>query len=477
MSTQSPHPPTPKGSRTNRRSQKKNMTPQPAKSGLLSTPPSSPPQTMTPGVLPADALNNFNSSKKKAPRSGKKQRDPKASATPQHGYHSNGYNGQRHTPNHPAVTSPLPKSTTPAYAGPTFHASPAPSALPIPSFFSKSAPDSKLAAPVETDSDDAEPGPDATPSKPRNKNSVMAAEQKPSPLDFLFQAAVQARDTKSTSSPELNRLQSPQTEPRASRANPDGMFAFEMGNSDCPRNSGNSGIGPSFAPSYQDRMNALRPPSASQSPATAEEQHRMRTEELKHLLLNPPAQKPPSLVQSSSDYAGTFEPRPSNVPPYATPVRTSSGPQLTLSHGSFSPHPQQQPPQQQQHQASQNTSRHPHHYPHYPQHSHSPLRREVELVPPPSMPQYRGRASHGASSGYSSGPSPVQYGNPYLPNVQAQWSGYRSQQEFMPPRFNMPTNSPSPSQAMDTRQIENDIRRVLKLDTSSGAPPVTQSFA
>ncbi|KAJ5144163.1 uncharacterized protein N7515_002950 [Penicillium bovifimosum] len=453
MSTQSPHPPTPKGSRTNRRPQKKNMTPQAPKSQPLSTPPSSPPQTMTPGVLPTGALNNFNSSKK-APRSGKKQRDPKGSATPQHGYHSNGYSGQRQTPNHPAVTSPLPKSTTPAYAGPTFHASPAPSALPIPSFFSKSAPDSKLAPPIETDSDDAEPGPDATPSKPRNKTPILADEQKPSPLDFLFQAAVQARDAKSTGSHEVDRLRSPQTEPRAARTNPDGMFAFEIGNSDHPRKAVNSGIGPSFAPSYQDRMNALRPPSASQSPAAAEEQHRRRTEELKQLLLNPPAQKPPSLVQSSSDYAGTFGPRPSNVPPYATPVRTSSGPPLTLSNGSFSPHSH---PQQ------------PHAYPHYSQHAPLPAR---HYVPPPSMPQYHGRASNGhPSGGYSSGPSPAPSGNPYLPGYESQWSGHGSpHQSYAAPSSQMPVNSPLPSQAADTRQIENDIRRVLKLDTSGGAP-------
>ncbi|KAJ5541959.1 hypothetical protein N7535_004378 [Penicillium sp. DV-2018c] len=465
MSTQSPHPPTPKGSRTSRRPPKKNMTPQAPKSQLLSTPPSSPPQTMTPGVLPTASLNNFNSSKKKAPRSGKKPRDPKASATPQQGYHSNGYSGQRQTPNHPAVTSPLPKSTTPAYAGPTFHASPAPSALPIPSFFSKSAPDSKLVPPIETDSDDADPGLDATPSKPRNKNPPLADDQKPSPLDFLFQAAARARDAQS-GSPEVKRMRSPQTEPRASRANPDGMFAFEMGNSDHPRNSGNSGIGPSFAPSYQDRMNALRSPNTSQPSAAVEEQHRMRTEELKHLLLNPPAQKPPSLVHSSSDIAGTFGSRPSNVPSYATPVRTSSGPQLTLSNGSFSPHPSQQ----QQH-ASHDTGRQ-YQYPHYPQHSHSPLRREVEHVPPPAMPQYRGHASSGhPSDGYSSGPSPAPYGNPYMPGRESQWGGQGLPHErYVTPSPMMAVNSPPPSQAVDTRQIENDIRRVLKLDTAGGPP-------
>ncbi|KAJ5373625.1 hypothetical protein N7517_005631 [Penicillium concentricum] len=463
MSTQSPHPPTPKGSRNNRRPQKKNMTPHAPKPALLSTPPSSPPHNMTPGIIQVDSLTNFNSSKKKPLRSAKKPRDNKASPAPHSGYHSNGYNsGPRYTPTHPAVTSPQTKPSA-AYAGPTFHASPAPSALPIPSFFSKSAPDANLVPPIETDSDDAvDPEPEVTPSKPRNRNNQSKAEEpKPSPLDFLFKAAVQARDQKSTSSPEVHKvLQSPQTEPRASRPNPDGMFAFEMGNSDYSRNSH---IGPSFAPSYQDRMNALRPSSTPQSSDMTEEERRIKTEELKHLLLNPPPQKPPSSAYASHEYAGSFGPRPSNVPPYATPMRTSSGPQLTMSHASFSPH------QLQQQHVPQNTG--PPRYP-YPAHSHSPLRREVEMVPPPSMPQYRGPPSNGASNRAS----PAPYGNPYMATSQYQRNGYASPQpSHASASFQMPLTSPSPSRVVDTRQIENDIRRVLKLDTPG--PQVTQSSA
>ncbi|KOS43486.1 hypothetical protein ACN38_g5602 [Penicillium nordicum] len=462
MSAQSPHPPTPKASRNNRRPQKKNTTPHAQKSALLSTPPSSPPHNMSPGVIPMDPSTNFSSSKKKPMRSGKKSRDSKASPAPHSGYHSNGYNsGPRHTPTHPSVTSPQTKSA--AYAGPTFHASPAPSALPIPSFFSKSAPDANLVPPIETDSDDAEvdPEPEVTPSKPRNRNNQLKSEeQKPSPLDFLFKAAVQARDQKSTSSPEVNKvIQSPQTEPRAVRPNPDGVFPFEMGNSDYNRNPH---IGPSFAPSYQDRMNALRPSGTPQSSDMPEEERRIKTEELKHLLLNPPPQKPPSSAYASPDYAGSFGPRPSNVPPYATPMRTSSGPQLTMSHSSFSPHQLQQ-------QLPQNSGRPQYQY---PAHSHSPLRREVDLVPPPSMPQYRGPASNSTSNGGS----PAPYGNPYMATSQRHRSGYASpQQSHSSASFQLPLNSPSPSRVVDTQQIENDIRRVLKLDTSG--PPVTQSFA
>ncbi|KAG0156661.1 hypothetical protein PDIDSM_3842 [Penicillium digitatum] len=443
MSAQSPHPPTPKGSRNSRRPQKKNTTPHAQKPALLSTPPSSPPHNMSPGVTQIDS-SNFNSSKKKPMRSVKKPRDNKASPAPHSGNHSNGCNSSlRHTPTHPAVTSPQTKPSE-AYAGPTFHASPAPSALPMPSFFSKSGLDANLIPPIETDSDDAE-----------------GEEHKPSPLDFLFKAAVQARDQKSTSSPEVNKvLLSPQTEPRAVRLNRDGVFSFEMGNSEYSRNSQ---IGPSFAPSYQDRMNALRPSATPQSSDMSEEERRIKTEELKHLLLNPPPQKPPSSAYASPDYTGSFGPRPSNVPPYATPMRTSSGPQLTMSHGSFSPH------QLQQQQIPQNSGRSQYQY---PGHSHSPLRREVDLVPPPSMPPYRGPISKSTSNGGS----PAPYGNPYVATSQLQRSDYASPQpSHASASFQMPLNSPSPSRVVDTRQIENDIRRVLKLDTSG--PPVTQSFA
>lgn len=457
MSTQSPHPPTPKGSRNNRRPQKKNMTPQAQKPGLLSTPPSSPPRNMSPAGNQTDS--NI-TSKKKPMRSAKKPRDNKASPAPTNGYQNNnayyqnnGYqnNAQRQTPSH-SVASPQMKDSA-AYAGPTFHASPAPSALPMPSFFSKSAPDSDLVPPIETDSDTAEmePEPELTPSKPRSRPQTTGNEPKPTPLDFLFQAAVQARNTKSTSSPEVNKVRSPQTESKAMRSNPDGMFAFEMENSVSPRNSH---IGPSFAPSYQDRMNALqsaRPSSTPQSPDITEEQRRMKTEELKHLLLNPRPQKPPS-AQPNPDQAA-FGAHPSNIPPYATPMRTSSGPPMTMSHGSFSG--QQQP-------IPNNAGRAP--YP-YPPHSHSPLRREV-------APSHSPR-------GVSNGSSPAPYRGPYMPSPPPQRLNYTSPQPHYPAGFRMPTSSPSAAQSMDTKQIEDDIRRVLKLGATSGMPSsgIQSSFA
>ncbi len=72
------------------------------------------------------------------------------------------------------------------------------------------------------------------------------------------------------------------------------------------------------------------------------------------------------------------------------------------------------------------------------------------------------------------------YGNPYMTmsqqQQQQQQSGYASPHpDYAPSSFQIPVNSPSPSRVVDTAQIENDIRRVLKLDASG--PPVTQSSA
>ncbi|KAF2490431.1 hypothetical protein BU16DRAFT_152753 [Lophium mytilinum] len=97
----------------------------------------------------------------------------------------------------PSVKSPLvqgavmtPARAQAAYAGPTFHASPAPSALPVPKFFSKSVPASgsqpSLQARLESEAVDPSP----KPSPPSPPDAVIAAppRHEDSPLDFFFNA-------------------------------------------------------------------------------------------------------------------------------------------------------------------------------------------------------------------------------------------------------------------------------------------------
>jgi hypothetical protein len=415
---------------------------------------------MSPAIIQTDSSNNLNSSKKKqAQRSVKKPRetkDTRASPATHNGYYNNGYQnpgyangypaGYRNTPNHTSVTSPQMKESA-AYAGPTFHASPAPSSLPMPKFLPKSAPDADLVPPLETDSDSADlsPEPESTPSRRRSRNPPVYEEPKPATaLDFMFQAAKQAKENKATSSPDVSRtLRSPQTEPKAARSNPDGMFAFDMGN-DYQRNSH---IGPSFATSYQERMAALRPSSMPQSSEVSDAERKAKTEQLKDLLLNPRPQKPPSAAPYSPNYAGNLDARSSNLPAFATPSRASSGPPMTSLNPFGNPPPQPNP-----------HLRNPYLY----TNPNSPLR---EVVPAPSMHQYQGRGA--VSNGSSPGPYSHQYRQ--SPNPPAPWNGYASPQQAHSATAFHPTHSPSPlpSQAMDTQQIENDIRRVLKLDAAS----------
>lgn len=436
----SPKPPTPKGPRNNRRAPKSTT---PSTQKIISTPPSSPPRNTSPGGIATDSSNNAQA-KKKQPRSGKKPNPANSSSV----------NGHRHTSSQPKNTMPQVNGNG-AYAGPTFHASPAPSALPIPSFFSKSVPESDLPPTLETDSDNAEMEADldATPSKPRARPQPVGAEPETTPLDFLFKAAVQAKakSTNTLDSPEAtSRTRSPQTDPRAvssrNHSTVGDVFPFEM------ENFRPSPIGPSFAPSYQERMNALRSSSSpSQSPDMTDEHRRIKTQELKHLLLNPRPQKPPSSVSPPLDTLGHYGPRHnvnSTVPHYATPMRTTSGPPATLS--SYSHH----------HPTANSAGRpavaHP-----YSNGSHQPRNDNF------SSPLRQGVPS---SNHPSVGPPSPPYKNPHMGNMPTQQPGIISPRpQYNSAAFNMPTNSPSPSRSADTKKMEDDLRRILKLDVGSTA--------
>ncbi|KAF2999314.1 hypothetical protein E8E13_004969 [Curvularia kusanoi] len=87
-------------------------------------------------------------------------------------------------------TSATPMKNQGAYAGPTFHASPAPSALPIPKFLSRSVP-AKTASgpptPPPDNSSDSANSPSPSPS-PSRAPIAIPARYEDSPLDMLFRA-------------------------------------------------------------------------------------------------------------------------------------------------------------------------------------------------------------------------------------------------------------------------------------------------
>lgn len=209
-----------------------------------------------------------------------------------------------------------------AYAGPTFHQSPAASALPIPSFYSKSVPNataqSVQAIPesVEDEKRAGTPGHD-TPTK-----------RESTPLDFLFQAARQARDTPRGESPSANsghisvRTGSPASKSPAPKES-DSMFPFELDGASTP-----GADGASFSTPYKDRIEALKSsrPSSENSQHMDETERRAKTDALKRLLMKNSAPQNPSNV----DHSNPFNARPPYSPNHMTPpppqIRQRSGP-------------------------------------------------------------------------------------------------------------------------------------------------------
>jgi hypothetical protein len=464
MSSTSPTPPTPKGSRSSRRNPKKTTTPSNQKVALLTTPPSSPPRDSSPGETVTDtSINPHNLSKRKNPRSNRKTRDaPKPSPA----YN----NGHRHTSSHGASNTPLVKDS-PHYAGPTFHASPAPSALPIPSFFSKSVPESDPVQEIDGDHLEAGFDLDSTPSKPRPRFQPPSEKPQSTPLDFLFKAAVEARNSQLQRSPEANfPARSPQTDskvqhhqiPNGRNGASAGIFPLEMENPGLR----NSQIGPSFATSYKDRMNALRSSSSpsSPSPELREEERRAKTEALKDLLLNPRPQRPStaSILNHNQAIGHTTRPNISpNVPHYATPMRTSSGPPATLFRDM---------PTEQKRPSFESGLQSPFYYSSTAQPPQSSTMKK-ETFQPNSM------NSISASSGAIASPF-VTYGSSKLSQAHSQQPAC-----YVPPHHQsfrsgaIPADSSAPS--LDTKKMEDDLRRILKLDANPSFPSngIQSSFA
>ncbi|KAL2848472.1 hypothetical protein BJY01DRAFT_156357 [Aspergillus pseudoustus] len=457
MSTPSQTPLTPKGPRNNRRNQKRITTPSHQNAATLATPPSSPPRTESPRGAGTDSSSTNPLSKKKGNRSSKKPRDvPKTSPVnkPNH----------RHTSSHPNNNTTISSLKDTHYAGPTFHASPAPSTLPIPSFISKSFPESDLAPTSEHDSDgfDADADFESTPSKPKLRPSLSQDERQSTPLDFLFKAAVDARNRPSQQSPEPSpRVRSPQTDSKAIQqrkynSDTSGMFPLEMGASDLRH----SQIGPSFAPSYKDRMNALRSAS-SPSPNLQdldEGERKAKTEALKTLLLNPRPQRPSSVFHSSYNQEHPSHERPGSNPMgphFATPLRTSSGPPTITSRGDF-------PGKQLPHSECVSLPG-PHHT-----HFNPPLHRPYydSTLGRGVLISNSGNTSSTPRQAYGSPSAPYSYGK-FPPNQQSpvHYPQFHSQS---PAPQNAPANDNLP--ALDTKKIEDDLRRILKLDVNPSIP-------
>ncbi|MCJ1368019.1 hypothetical protein MMC16_007157 [Acarospora aff. strigata] len=246
-----------------------------------------------------------------------------------------------------------PSAATPAkaaYAGPTFHASPAPSALPMPSFFSKSVPDIKSGAACRAleNKDAAESNGDGL----LKENAQIVDQQQAreeSPLDIFFKADRHEKAERRKSSAPVLSTGNPRPSPLRSSLVPGsistpfsespsrhhsrhltdesngGMFALEMDGAAAPPAS----LGPAFTTPYKQRMDAVRlntaPSNMIVPPDHDEEQRRAKTKALKMLLLTPQTQRPASVSTESVDSSRYFDASPTSFP--ASPsIRPGSAP-------------------------------------------------------------------------------------------------------------------------------------------------------
>lgn len=393
--------------------------------------------------------------------------------------------------------TPVRPSNTPiqAYAGPTFHASPAPSSLPIPRFFSKSVPDvnrkDSLKAMMEEEL--SEKSSEKSEESPTVMSAQRASERQvreESPLDIFFRADREEKNKRRQDSdygvtasilgtappPAMEPLEQGQKLPlqgsarHHSRQPTDpavgGLFAMEMAGSASPSNANRQAFP---APNHHNE-DIARPGSAPSNFMAAsghdEEQRKAKTLALKNLLLSPPPQRPTtSPARSSAPGLGNVtvaSPSPSPVPRRPPPSRATSGPFAAgpaitpPSTGGHIYHHASFPFLQQSLAATANGSPRP-------RPPSSNLRQEVT---PSTTPIRAGLPSHPAT------PTPSRISNPYVPTTTAQnhhnvhlngntkplASTYASAQPY-----NKGTTFPT-REVSSVKSMEDDLRRILKIE-------------
>ncbi|RYP41043.1 hypothetical protein DL768_010554 [Monosporascus sp. mg162] len=268
------------------------------------------------------------------------------------------------SPGHEKQNRPSPpmlsqQDSTPAiFAGSTFHASPAPSALPMPSFFARSHSDSPTVkatmgpgqepSPPCTDSEDTP----STPPVPRNEES---------PLEFFFRAdrAEKARTHRANSvnavtalppgpfSPPHNSPQQQNTVPRVATGTQASRRPVIPQRNTAPGISTNEldgtpgqPVGPAFSTPYQQRIRAARSGSnTAQITPTLSQNHDLDpSDALKRYLFHGQLGPSPQLASSKQQQAPRRRQSPRQQPLQKSPQQLVSQPP--------SP-PEQQMPEQQ----------------------------------------------------------------------------------------------------------------------------------
>ena len=249
------------------------------------------------------------------------------------------YNHNTPGNNVPSKAKATPIKAQQAYAGPTFHHSPAPSALPIPSFYSKSVPNVSTSRPPDVANDSGTQQhdiPDArTEASQRKVENEMQRERESTPLDFLFEAAKKAKSTPRDESPDARSFsmfghESPYNRSPAPREG-DHVFPFEL---ESGRNTP-GGVAPPFATPYKDRMDALRSASSSAGAASdlSEAEARAKSDALKKFMnLTPRATSISSDIPDPNNPFNARAPQPRTLhQPIPQQHRHRSGPSTPVS--------------------------------------------------------------------------------------------------------------------------------------------------
>ncbi|RDA89555.1 hypothetical protein CP533_3637 [Ophiocordyceps camponoti-saundersi (nom. inval.)] len=192
---------------------------------------------------------------------------------------------QRQTPPH----GPLylkPAVARAAFAGATFHASPAPSALPIPSFVTRSSSDSPLVVHANAREDATqEPSPPATDTDaPTPLRASSAPRARESPLDFMFRAHREEKErsgmlSRATSSSQIPVTGTQLQSQAVTQSSPNLLNISSEADKPVFRKSPSTGpapdqvhglpMGPAFSTPYQERMKAARSDYARRPPPQA----------------------------------------------------------------------------------------------------------------------------------------------------------------------------------------------------------------
>jgi len=243
----------------------------------------------------------------------------------------------------PSSAKPISTPSTAAYAGPTFHASPAPSALPIPSFYSKSVPESPGVKELRNREASSSQSPTATP--PSSLQPRFPREE--SPLDFFFKADREEKArARSASSTQTGPFQPPSKSPLSSKTPPvtthpnrpcnvnrnssSGMFAMELEG----EGPSNTPYGPAFSTPYSERINAARSVRSIER-SSHETQQTMTSEALKAYLFSghqsPSPSTPSSILSEGPSVPSTPTSAAQRTPSAAINGPKQAGPHRTQS--------------------------------------------------------------------------------------------------------------------------------------------------